>query len=42
MKRYPRALTVASLAMVLLVIVLVLTGTFDRFFGLERLGGFYG
>ncbi len=36
---YPLA---ASLAMVLLVIVLILTGTFNRFFGLERLGGFYG
>jgi len=36
---YPLA---ASLSMVLLVIVLILTGTFDRFFGLERLGGFYG
>jgi spermidine/putrescine transport system permease protein len=36
---YPLA---ASLSMVLLVIVLVLTGTFNRFFGLERLGGFYG
>jgi spermidine/putrescine transport system permease protein len=36
---YPLA---ASLSMVLLVIVLILTGTFNRFFGLERLGGFYG
>ena len=36
---YPLA---ASLSMVLLVIVLILTGIFDRFFGLERLGGFYG
>ncbi len=36
---YPLA---ASLSMALLVIVLILTGTFDRFFGLEKLGGFYG
>ena len=32
----------AALSMLLLIIVLVLTGIFDRLVGLERLGGIYG
>lgn len=36
---YPFA---AALSMLLLLIVLVLSGLFDRFIGLERLGGIYG
>jgi ABC-type spermidine/putrescine transport system permease subunit I len=39
MLNYPFA---AALSMLLLLIVLVLTGVFDRLVGLERLGGIYG
>lgn len=36
---YPFA---AALSVLLLLMVLILTGLFDRFFGIERLGGIYG
>jgi spermidine/putrescine transport system permease protein len=36
---YPFA---AALSMLLLIIVLILTGVFDRFIGIDRLGGIYG